>query len=71
MMKSKHIGKPDGVDITIPIPELVPGKTGIEDLMNKVNDVIVVTNALIEKKTIKPTPKTEPKKEKKEEPKDQ
>jgi len=57
-MKSKHIGdKGEGTEIIIPIPQLEQGKASVGDMMNQINDLTVVVNALIKGENIKSTPK--------------
>ena len=54
MEKSKHVGRKE-VDVTVPIPQLDLGKSGVGELMNQINDLTVLVNALIKGDKIKPT----------------
>ena len=60
MDKAKHFGKKE-FDVEVPIPQIEPGKAGVGDLMNHINDLTVLVNALADKAGIKTTKKKDTK----------
>ena len=60
-MKSTHIGdKGEGTEVIIPLPELEQGKASVGDMMNHINDLTVIVNALINGTKIQPTKTKKP-----------